>query len=177
MVAEPFEAIVRGLFVEARVGGGYMVQNGTIPAGDPYAPQLAGETEGLGGGALVHLALGYDITELFSLQAVGGMTLASSRRRKLWVRDLALSFGGAAVRLAFDLGDRLDLLISGGGGYAMADNGVDAPQKGPVAFGGLGVEYYTHVRHFSLGLELAVLAPLSPKRLFVSLAPQLKYTF
>jgi len=33
------------------------------------------------------------------------------------------------------------------------------------------------VRHFSVGLDASVLAPLAPLRLLVAVGPQLKYSF
>ena len=173
--AAPLATIVRGLYVEMGVGGGYAVVGATIPTNSTN-PLLAGESEGLGRGGLVSFAVGYDIAEMFAIEAHGGMTLVSSRRQE-WVRDVAIAAGFATARLSFAAGERLRVNMRAGGGYARADNGVDVPEAGPAAFGGLGLEYYVHVRHFSVGLDLSVLAPLSPTRVFVSLAPLLKYTF
>lgn len=169
------EAVVRGLYVETRVGAGYAVVGSTIPADATY-PTLEGESEGLGSGSIVRLGVGYDLTDLFAIEGTGAMALVSTRRQDR-VRDLALVVGGLGARLGIAVAERLRVLVSIGGGYAQVDNGVEAPEAGPAAFGGLGVEYYVHVRHFSVGLDLSVLAPMSPMRVFVSLAPQIKYSF
>ncbi|MBI5512048.1 MAG: adventurous gliding motility protein CglE [Deltaproteobacteria bacterium] len=167
-------AVVRGLYVEGRVGGGYMVKNAPFKP-DPAFP-LAGGSEGLGPGSLVHLAAGYDLTPFLAIEAVGGATLVSGTRTDK-VRDLGVLFGGLGARGAIDVGDRLKVLVSAGVAYASAKNEVEKADKGVAAMGGVGVEYYVHVRHFSVGVELSVFAPVSPLRVFVGLAPQVKYTF
>jgi hypothetical protein len=171
---ETIKAIVRGLYVGASVGGGYMVLNDDVEPTTAY-PQASG-SEGLGGGSTIRVAIGYDLTDVIALQALGGVILASGSRDDL-VRDLSILLGGAGVRLSFDIRHRLNMVASVGVGYASADNAVEEPETGVAAFGGFGIEYYVHVRHFSVGVDLSVFAPISPMRVFVAVTPQIKYTF
>ncbi len=177
---EPIASVVRGFYIEAKATGGYTLADQNLEApvvgpGTPY-PTLAGASERLGGVAGLQLNIGYDLTEHVALQAVVGNMFASGRRAD-YVRDLSIAYGGLQARLAFDLTDRLDLLASVGVAYASQDNQVEASEKGAAVLGGIGFEYYVHVRHFSVGLELSALAPLSPSRVFLGLSPMIKYTF
>jgi hypothetical protein len=173
---EKLASIVRGLYVEMQVGGGYMVADQKYTKPDPTFPQLKGKSEKLGPGALMHMALGFDLTDNFAFELFGGNELVSGGRTDK-VRDMALTFGGAGLRLAFDMDERLDFTITAGGALCRADNGVEKPTSSPAGYLDLGLEYYVHVRHFSVGMDVTVLAPLSPFRAFVGLGPQVKYTF
>jgi hypothetical protein len=177
---ETIEAIVRGLYVEARVGGGYMVATAKLADISDELPQQypqAGSNEDLGGGTLVHLAAGFDIADMIAVQAVGGATLVGGGGAGGLVRDLSMVFGGAGLRLAFQLDPRLHLLAEANVAYVNASNSVESDKSGVAAVGGVGLEYYVHVRHFSIGVDLTVFAPFSPFRMFVGLAPTVKYTF
>ena len=46
-----------------------------------------------------------------------------------------------------------------------------------LVFGGPGIEYFTHLRHFSVGLEADGSFGLSNKGLGVMLQPLVRYTF
>ncbi len=177
---DPIASVVRGFYIEAKATGGYTLSDTTLEAptvgpGTPY-PLLAGQKEKLGGTAGLQLNIGYDLTDHVALQLVAGNLFASGRRSD-YVRDLSVAYGGLQGRVAVDLTDRLDLLLSAGVAYASADNKVEKAEKGAALLGGIGLEYYVHVRHFSVGLELSALAPLSPSRVFLGLSPMIKYTF
>lgn len=178
--ADPIASVVRGFYIEAKATGGYTLSDQKLEAplvgpGTPY-PQAAGQSEKLGGTAGLQLNIGYDLTDNIALQAVVGEMFVSGRRSDI-VRDLAVAYGGLQARVAIDLTDRLDLLLSGGVAYASQSNQVEKAEKGAAVLGGVGLEYYVHVRHFSVGLELSALAPLSPTRVFIGLSPTIKYTF
>ncbi len=169
------QSIVRGLYLEARVGGGYGVVSADIPE-DPVFPLLEGESEQLGGGSQFGFHLGYDVTESLSLELVTGATFISGRRTDR-VRDLGLLYGGLGARLSFELDRRLNFNVAGAATFIQADNGVDDAESGAGVLAGVGLEYFVHVRHFSVGIDLSALAPFSPARVFVALTPRLKYTF
>lgn len=166
--------ILRGFYVETRVGGGYTVAQPTVEPTDAY-PQLSG-SEGYGGGVLLQLAVGYDITDFLAFEAIGGGALLAGTRSDR-VRDLGLYFGGAGLRGVYDLSKRLKVIGGLAGAYATANNGVEAPESGPMLLASGGVEYFVHVRHFSVGLSAMAALPLSPLRAIIGLAPQIKYTF
>lgn len=169
------QSIVRGLYLEARVGGGYGVVSADIPD-DPVFPLLAGESEQLGAGSQIGFHLGYDVTDSLALELVSGATFISGRRTDR-VRDVGLLYGGIGARLSFELERRLNLNLAGAATFVQADNGVDDLESGAGVLAGVGLEYFVHVRHFSIGIDLSALAPFSPSRVFVALTPRLKYTF
>lgn len=175
--AKPIASVVRGFYIEAKVTGGYTVADQKVPQSLASSyPSAAGQKEKLGGTAGLQLNVGYDLSDNIALQLVGGELFASGRRSDV-VRDLSIAYGGVQARVAFDLTDRLDLLASAGVAYASQNNQVEKAETGAAILGGIGFEYYVHVRHFSVGLELSALAPMSPSRVFVGLSPQIKYTF
>ncbi|MEO0814371.1 MAG: adventurous gliding motility protein CglE [Myxococcota bacterium] len=169
------ESIVRGLYLEARVGGGYALASADIPA-DPVFPALQGQSEELGAGSQMGFHFGYDVTDALALELVTGATFISGRRDDR-VRDVGLIYGGLGARFSFELERRLNLTLSGAATFVQADNGVEDPESGPGILAGAGLEYYVHVRHFSVGVDVTALAPLSPTRVFVGITPKLKYTF
>ncbi len=172
----PLAAVVRGLYVTAGLGGGYAVVDQKVKPDATYPLMPTGARERLGAGSQVSLVVGYDLTKLLAIELLGGVTLVSGGRNDK-VRDLGLIYGGAGLHLDLGLSDRVNLTVGAGAAMVRADNGVEKPQTGPAALGSLGVEYYVHVRHFAVGLEASVLAPLSPMRVFCGFGPHLKYTF
>ena len=143
---------------------------------DPLFPAQNGQSEGYGAGTTLALEIGFDLSRNIAIEAFGTAGFVSGTRTDR-VRDLGLLVGGLALRLAIPVTDRFHAVLAGGGGYASADNFVEEPERGLAAMFNAGLEYYVHVRHFSFGLDLSVLAPVSPLRVFVALGPQLKYTF
>jgi hypothetical protein len=174
--AAKVEAIVRGLYVEGRVGGGYMVKNAALTVDRNTYPD-APANEPLGPGSTVQMAVGFDLTDFLAVQAVGGAFMVSDTTTLEPVRDLGMVFGGAGVRGGTGLSDRLHVNGSAAIAYVSTDNQVEKTDAGMAVLVGAGVEYYVHVRHFSVGLELSAFVPLSPMRAFVGVAPQIKYTF
>lgn len=175
--AEPLRAIVHGFYVEGLVGGGYAPVSAKLAASKTY-PGItpANNSEALGAGAIVQIAAGYEIVPAFALELTGGMSVIAGGRIDR-VRDLSLAYGGLAARGAVGLSDRWNLLLGAGIAYVSADDGVEAKAGGAGVLGRVGLEYFFHVRHFSAGASVTVLAPLSPTRLFVALTPHLRYAF
>ncbi|MBC7792540.1 MAG: adventurous gliding motility protein CglE [Clostridia bacterium] len=175
---DPEAAVVRGFYIEAKVNGGYMITDANVSsrAAGTVAPQAAGQSEKLGGAAGMQLNVGYDITDHVAFELLGGQLFATGRRNDV-VRDVGIAYGGIGARVGLDLTDRLDLILSVGAAYAGARNGVEKADTGLAILGGAGIEYYVHVRHFSVGLQISAIAPVDPSRVFVGLSPQIKYTF
>lgn len=175
---DPEAAVARGFYIEAKLNGGYMISDASVSASaaGTVAPQAAGQSEKLGGGFGMQLNVGYDITDHVALELVGGQLFASGRRNDV-VRDVGIAYGGLAARVGIDLTERLDLVLSAGAAYAGARNGVEKADTGIAILGAAGIEYYVHVRHFSVGLMVSAIAPVDPSRVFIGLSPQIKYTF
>lgn len=176
---EQIASVERGFYIEAKATGGYTVSDQKISqeaAVNSAFPQTAGQSEQLGGTAGLQLNVGYDLTNNVAMQVVLGELFASGRRSDV-VRDLAVAYGGVQGRVALDMTERFKVLFSGGVAYASQSNLVEKHTGGAAVLGGVGFEYYVHVRHFSVGLELSGFAPLSPTRVFVGLSPMIKYTF
>jgi hypothetical protein len=120
--------------------------------------------------------VGYDITDMIAVQIFGGGVLADTRRRDV-VRDLALAYIGLGARFSLGLTDRLSYTAQAGAMFISADNAVEAAEQGFGLQFSTGVEYFVHLRHFSVGLEVTATLPVQPVRLFLALAPSFKYTF
>lgn len=172
---QPLEEIVHGVFMQMRVGGGYLVKSSTIPP-DPFFPTLAGQSESFGAGPAVDFALGYDISDNFALQLVGGMTFSGGRRTDR-VRGLAIVYGGVGARVSIPMNERLNLVVSPNIGYASSTTAVEAATSGLMVAVNGGFEYFVHVRHISLGADLSVQAPFDPVRVFVGILPYIRYAF
>ena len=172
---KPLKAIVRGLYLEARPGVSATVLNAEVVTPDPFNPGISGK-QGKGVGAAVFLSLGYDVNESVAIELIGGGTMVSGDRRDQ-VRDLSVLVAGAGARLSFSLGERLRLVAAPGVALVQASTVVDSADTG---FGALirgGLEYYVHVRHFSVGFEVLALTAFSPTRVLIGATPTIKYTF
>jgi len=167
-------AIVRGLFVGAKLTGGYMVADRDV--GNPTNPSISKSSEKMGLGGGITMAMGYDISESIAVQALAGALNVAGRRADR-PRDLAFFHLGIGARVAFGLSERLDAIVEPGALYVWRDNGVKSPRGGFGASLNAGVEYYVHVRHFSVGIMLSAFAPVEPFRLYLGITPTLKYTF
>lgn len=166
---------LRGISMQAHVGGGYMVLDQKIPANTQF-PQLGGRNELLGAGPAVAATLGVDLLEWLSLELTGGMTLSGARRAD-YVHSLSQGYGAIGARFGLAFWDRWKLNLTPAIAYYHQDNEVDVASSGVGLMGQVGVEYYAHVRHFSVGADLAVQAPLTPTRVFIGVMPHVRYTF
>jgi hypothetical protein len=64
-----------------------------------------------------------------------------------------------------------------GGGYAFFSPTKLLPDNEVMVYGGLGVEYFTRLRHFSLGLEITPAYMLTNSTLSLSVSPSVRYAF
>lgn len=173
--AEAMDKPLRGVSMQAHVGGGYTVMSQKIGVNTTF-PQLTGQSELLGAGPAVDVTLGVDILSWLSLQLTGGMTLSGARRAD-YVHSLSQSYGAVGVRFAVPFRDRWVVNFAPAVGYFRQDDEVDQAKSGVGLMGQVGAEYYAHVRHFSVGADLAVQAPLAPTRVFIGVMPHVRYTF
>jgi hypothetical protein len=92
--------------------------------------------------------------------------------------DIALIAPGVGVRFAFITTERVFAYARAGVGYALWFPQELAGAAGSVhTDASLGVEYYTKLRHVSVGVEADVQALLSPMVIGIHVYPTLKYTF
>ena len=171
----PLEAIVHGFYMEMRTGLGFMLAGAKLPA-DPYFPLLQGSPEELGVGTVVDLSVGYELVDMFALQLVGGMNMVNGRRTDR-VRGLNLAYGGVGFRLNFPVAERFLVVAQANLLYTRADTIVDKVQTGLGLDASVGFEYYVHVRHISLGVDITGVVPFAPARVFLALVPHVRYTF
>jgi hypothetical protein len=136
-------------------------------------------------GSRMEVRVGYDLLNNvqvegfllanFNTGTINGQRLAEGKL----TGDIAHFAPGIAARFAFVTTDRIFAYGRAGLGYALW-----FPQElAANSFGSLhtevalGVEYYTRLRHISVGIEGAMQALLFPNAFGVQIYPTLKYTF
>ena len=166
---------VHGLYTEAHAGLGYAVKDAPIPATANF-PTLGGSPEMLGSSTWVDVAIGYEALDNVALQLSGGLHGVNGRRSDR-VRGLALAYGGLGVRLGLPLATRLLVTLVPQVLLVRADSQADPAHIGLGGMLGLGIDYFVHVRHISVGIDLNGMLALDPTRILVGVAPHVRYTF
>jgi hypothetical protein len=174
--AARFREVERGLFASFEIGYLHLFETPVAdPAAFPYAG-AGGSAQGIVSGLLV----GYDLSSRLavSLFAWQGNATASAS-----YGAFGITAAGADLRFAL-LGmrdsnevERLYLYLHARGGYVwtrpkglFGDNDV-------LAQGGVGLEYFTRLRHFSVGVTVDGLYFTTAKTTGLSVVPTLRYTF
>lgn len=175
--AARFRDVERGFFVGFEMGYLGLLET---PTADRTKFQLAGDSGGRAGGILVGATVGYDLGERISvaLVAQGGNQRAGAN-----YGAFSLLSAGADVRVAFaswrDRNDwqRLFLYVHGRGGIARTyPEGLFGTSDVLVA-GGPGIEYFTKLRHFSIGAAADAVYATKAKALGFAVYPTVRYTF
>ncbi|HEU4383788.1 MAG TPA: adventurous gliding motility protein CglE [Anaeromyxobacteraceae bacterium] len=175
--AARFREVERGFFTTFEVGYLHLLET---PVADPVSFPYAGTDGGAASGLYAGLVVGYDITPrlAFSLFAWQGNATASPS-----YGAFNFTAAGADVRFAF-LGtrdsnevERLYVYLHGRGGYVWTYPKGLFGDTDVLAQGGLGLEYYTRLRHFSVGLVADYLYFTEAKASGFSVVPTLRYTF
>lgn len=128
-------------------------------------------------GADVGITMGYDFGELVSVQALLFFNAYGNFKGEE-ERDLAVM--GARLALLFTPWhtERSYLQAGLGGGIAYTDDGFDSQFDQRIAANILvGYEYYTDLRHFSVGVDLDCQLLLNPFNANIQLLPHVRYTF
>ena len=136
-------------------------------------------------GTRMDLRVGYDLLNNVQLE---GFVLANFNTGQLDAQslaagkltgDLAQFTPGLAVRYAFFNTQRFFAYTRGGLGFAFwAPNDLAGGYVGSIHTDvALGIEYYTQLRHLSVGLEATVQALLFPTAVGMQIYPTIKYTF
>jgi hypothetical protein len=175
--AARFDDVERGFFVGFEAG--YLGLLDT-PTADRERFRLAGDSGGAAGGILVGATVGVDLGTRLSVALFGQGGNASANAN---YGSFSLLAAGADVRFALkgwrDRNDweRLFVYVHGRGGYARTyPEGLFGTSDVVVA-AGPGVEYYTKLRHFSIGAAADVVYATKAGAAGFALYPTVRYTF
>jgi len=176
--AESFEEIERGLYFSA-LGGPYFIVNPPSSSGPrPFSP-----------GQVAQVEVGVDIGERLSLGVFA--MIASNRAGSEYVGnsggaasgDFSTLAPGAVARLHLvGFADSQDvqrtwLYVRGGVGYTLFRPKQLLPDSDILVFAGPGLEYYTRLRHFSVGIEVTGTFFVKSQSFGFAVMPNLRYAF
>lgn len=175
--AAKFKDVERGFFVG--FDAGYLGLFST-PTKNPAAFPFAGTGGGRAGGLLVAAMVGVDLSTRLSISLLG---LGINETANLSYGSFALYGGGFDVRYAYfakkdpnDF-DRFFCFVHGRVAYASSTpSGLFGDKEVLVAFGP-GIEYYTRLRHFSVGLVGDFVYATPAGSAGFAIYPTLRYTF
>ena len=175
--APRYRDVERGLFVGFEVGWLSLLET---PNQDPVTYPFATEGGGSAQGTVIGLHVGYDLTERLAIALFAeGANLKASASYGAF--DLLVA--GADVRFAFygsrdrNGYQRFSLYAHARGGYLLSHPTGLFADTDVLVGGGLGAEYYTQLRHFSVGLQVDGLYVLSAKAAGFAVTPVVRYTF
>lgn len=175
--APRYRDVERGLFVGFEVGWLSLLET---PNQDPVTYPFATEGGGSAQGTVIGLHVGYDLTERLAIALFAeGANLKASASYGAF--DLLVA--GADVRFAFygsrdrNGYQRFSLYAHARGGYLLSHPTGLFADTDVLVGGGLGAEYYTQLRHFSVGLQVDGLYVLSAKAPGFAVTPVVRYTF
>jgi hypothetical protein len=172
-----FRDVERGLFVGFEAG--YLRLQDT-PTDDPAKFPYAGTSGGASGGMVVGVTLGMDLGTRLSVALVGQ---GGNQKARASYGAFSLYGGGADVRFALiGVKDRNDwerfyLYVHGRGVYALTRPEGLFGSNDLLIQGGPGVEYYTRLRHFSIGLAGDYVYATKAGSSGFAVYPTVRYTF
>ena len=175
--AARFREVERGLFTGFEIGYFRLTKTPVAnPPGYPYAGSDGGPASGLVTGILV----GYDLSSRFGLSLFAWQGNATADPS---YGAFNVTAAGADLRFAL-LGmrdsnevERLYLYLHARGGFVWTYPKGLFGDTDTLAQGGVGLEYYTRLRHFSVGLVVDGLYFTKAKASGFSAVPTLRYTF
>jgi hypothetical protein len=175
--AARFKDVERGLFIGFEVGYLGLLET---PTADPERFPLAGADGGRAGGIVVGALAGVDLGRYLS---VALFVQGGNARARQDYGAFSLYAGGLDLKVALfgsrDVNDweRLYVYVHGRGGYARTyPEGLFGTSDVLVA-AGPGVEYYTRLRHFSVGLGADFVYATKAKAVGFAVYPTVRYTF
>jgi hypothetical protein len=176
--AVTFNEVERGFYLGVHAGPWFLVN---APANSGPRP--------FSSGMMAQVELGFDLGERLSLgvfvmgtnNRAGADYLGNSNGRASG--DFSSLVPGAVVRASL-LGlpdsqqiNRTWIYLRGGAGFVMFSPKSLLPDSDIMVFAGPGVEYYTRLRHFSIGLELSGAYLLTSGTVGFTISPNLRYAF
>ena len=141
---------------------------------------------GLIGGFVMSISAGYDIIDIVSIEGAftasfsGASNPGSVDPSKTTLNsDFSMKIAEVNLKVAYISTERVSGYVKVGGGAAFnSPSGItDIPSWGPLVTAALGVEYYTNIRHFSLGIDIKGYILPTCSSYFLAAQPFLKYTF
>jgi hypothetical protein len=175
--AARFQDVERGFFVAFETG--YLGLFDT-PTSDVEKFPLAGESGGAAGGLLVGVLAGVDLGSHVSvaLFAQGGNARANANYGafSVFAGGLDVKVGVLALRDRNDW-KRFFVNVHARGGVARTyPEGLFGTDE-VIFAGGPGIEYYTRLRHFSIGLNTDLVYASNAAQLGYAVYPTVRYTF
>lgn len=177
-----FNEIERGFYLALSGGPNFISK---LPADAPGA--LRPSSSGL----MIRVEAGYDLGERLSLGLFAALSTAKAGSDYLGNSNPQGSASGDYTQITPGLTARFSfvgfndsqevrrtwLYLRGGVGYAMFSPKSLLPGSDILVFAGPGVEYYTRLRHFSVGLEVTGSLLTKAGSFAVAVTPNLKYAF
>ncbi len=178
--AVTFDEIERGFFFGVQGGARYLLN----------APAPSGTRGPFSSGQAAFIEVGYEFGERISVAA---FVMASQNRasstytgfsaNKAYSGDFSTVVPGANVKFNFlgfdDSQDvkRTWLYVRGGAGLALFSPTTILPDPDLMVFAGPGVEYFTRLRHFSVGLESTFTLLARTQSMGFTVTPNVRYAF
>lgn len=176
--AARFRDVERGVFIGFEAGYlGFTETPTDTPADFPFASPSGG---GAAGGIVVGVTVGVDLGRRLSLALFGQGT---NQKADDNYGAFSLFAGGVDVRFALlGVKDRNDwerfyVYLHGRGGYAQSSPEGLFGSDDVLVQGGPGVEYFTRLRHFSIGLAADYVYATQAKASGFAVYPTVRYTF
>jgi hypothetical protein len=175
--AAKFKDVERGFFVGFDAGWLTLLET---PTADTARHSYAGPDGGRAGGILIGANMGID---LGSLVSVAVFAVGANERADVDYGAFSLYAAGLDLRVSplavkdRNGWDRLFGYVHVRGGYARTwPTGLFGDVETLVS-GGVGLEYFTRLRHFSVGMALDGVYAVKASALGVSIYPTVRYTF
>jgi hypothetical protein len=175
--AARYRDVERGFFIG--FDAGYLGLLDT-PTADPEKFPYAGTTGGAARGLLVGVNVGVDLGSRLSLALFGQ---GGNQRASLDYGAFSLYTAGLDLRVSVigkkDRNDfeRFFVYLHGRGGYALTFPEGLFGTNDVVVQGGPGVEYFTRLRHFSVGFAADYVYATKAKASGFAVYPTVRYTF
>lgn len=174
-----YQEIERGLFFGVNAGASFVIK--------PPGPD--GSARPFSSGQTAQIELGFDLNERLALSLFVQGTVQRESAEYIGNSggaasgDFSLLVPGAALRLnAVGFNDaqgvkRTWLYLRGGVGYALFTPKTLLPDSDILVFVGPGLEYYTRLRHFSIGVAVLGTMLAKSKSFGFQVTPTLRYAF
>ncbi|MCI0672507.1 MAG: adventurous gliding motility protein CglE [Myxococcaceae bacterium] len=177
--AVTFDEVERGFYFAVQAGPSFVLN--PPAAADTPRPLSPGQTAQVEMGVDIGEFLRFGVFVSGSANRAGAEYEGFSGRRASG--DFSMLTPGASLRVMFlGLKDAQDVqrswfYLRGGAGYALFSPKQLLPDPDILVFAGPGFEYYTRLRHFSVGIEVTGTYLVSSGAMGFALTPSLRYAF